>query len=223
MARTLDTLSPGEQGRVAALDVPAVDYLSALTEHAGEAIYYRTDHHWTTLGAYYGYTAAAEALGLETKPLGALRQVSDSFNGTLYSTSGVHWLTPDTMEAAVTGEELNVTSYRTGKAEPATLYDESKLAEKDKYAYFLGGNQPLCVIENTALSTGKRILVIRDSYADSMAPFLAESVGELHLLDPRYYKGSVSDYVAENGIDAVLVSFSTANFVTDKSLASLTK
>ena len=203
--------------------LPGVDYLSALTAHAAEPIYYRTDHHWTTLGAYYGYTALCEALHTD-----AIKQdnfttetVSESFNGTLYSQSGIHWLQPDTMEFWVREEGLSVTSWRSGTPEPAALYDRSYLEKKDKYSAFLGGNQPLCVIENPDAPDGRRILLVRDSYADSMAPFLAKTFAQVHLMDLRTYHAPVAQYVAENGIDAVVVSYRVQNFVTDNNLVFL--
>lgn len=208
-----------EQAR--SIGVPLVDYDSVLNDHAEEPVFYRTDHHWTTLGAYYGYTAAARALGLDPEPMGGVRQVSDSFSGTLYSTSGIHWLKPDTMEIAVEEEGLKVTSYRTGKPEAGALYDWSKLEGKDKYSFFLGGNQPLCIVENPAAQEGGRLLIIRDSYADSLTPFLVQNFEQVHLLDLRYYKGSVAQYAQENGIDAVLISYSVPNFIEEKNMALL--
>ena len=208
-----------EQAR--SIGVPLVDYDSVLNDHAEEPVFYRTDHHWTTLGAYYGYIAAARALGLDPEPMDGVRQVSDSFSGTLYSTSGIHWLKPDTMEIAVEEEGLKVTSYRTGKPEAGALYDWSKLEGKDKYSFFLGGNQPLCIVENPAAQEGGRLLIIRDSYADSLTPFLVQNFEQVHLLDLRYYKGSVAQYAQENGIDAVLISYSVPNFIEEKNMALL--
>lgn len=209
--------------QTASLGLPLVDYRAALADRADQAIYYRTDHHWTTLGAYYGYTAVAKAFGFTPKPLESFapEQVTAAFNGTLYSTSGIHWLTPDTMEVYVPEDGLSVTSYRTGKPQAGTLYDRSYLEKKDKYSLFLGGNQPLCVLSNPQ-GTGK-LLVVRDSYADALAPFLAQDFAEVHLVDLRYYKGSVAQYAAEQGMDAILVSYSVPNFLTDTNLVFLGK
>lgn len=211
--------------QAASLGVPMVDFAGVLTEHAGEEIFYRTDHHWTSLGAYYGYTALMEALGRadDIIPLDAFdpETVTTDFNGTLYSQSGIHWLTPDTMEFYVPEEGLSVTSWRTGEAEAASLYDRSYLAKKDKYSAFLGGNQPLCVIRNENAVGQGNVLVIRDSYSDSLAPFLSQSFEEVHLMDTRYYHMSPAQYAAENGIDEIVVLFSIPNFITEKSLVFL--
>lgn len=206
--------------QAAELDIPMVDFHTALADHADEYIFYRTDHHWTTRGAYYGYTAVMEALGRgdEIRSLSSygVETVTGDFNGTLYSTSGVHWLKPDYMQYWVGEDGLSVTSWRSGKAEPAQLYDRSYLTAKDKYSSFLGGNQPLCVIKNEA-GQGK-VLLVRDSYSDALAPFLAQDFAEVHLLDLRYYRGGVAAYAEENGIEDIVVLYSVPNFITDRNL-----
>ena len=112
---------------------------------------------------------------------------------------------------------MKVTSWFTGKPEEGSLYVERYLAEKDKYSYFLGGNQSLCVIE-TEHTDAPKLLLIRDSYSDSLAPFLTERFSEIHLFDPRYNLNSVKDYVEENSIDQVVVLYSFQNFATDQYL-----
>ena len=206
--------------------VRPVDFLSALSARAGEEIFYRADHHWTTLGAYYGYAALMEALGRGEEILEAgsfQRQVyphADEFQGTLYSQSGVHWLPPDTIEFWVE-DRFEVTSWREGTPETSALYDLSKLQTKDKYSAFLGGNQPLCVLRNPE---GKgKLLVIRDSYSDALAPFLALHFEEVHLLDPRYYRYSAAKYARDNGLEAIAVVYSAPNFITDRNLVLLTQ
>ena len=214
---------PGVLEQAAETGVPMVDFHAALTEHRDEPVFYRTDHHWTTLGAFYGANALLETLG--KAPLDAADfapdTVTEDFNGTLYSTSGVHWLTPDTMEFWVADEGLSITSWRTGAAEPAALYDREYLAKKDKYSAFLGGNQPLCVIRNENVPDGGKLLLVRDSYSDALAPFLAQRFSEVHLMDLRYYRMPAARYAAENGIDDIVVLYSVPNFLTDKNLVFL--
>lgn len=190
-----------------------VDMAGMLSAHAGEAIYYRTDHHWTSLGAYYGCAALMEAMGEEAAPLGEKETVSEKFQGTLYSSSGVHWLAPDTIERYVDGEGVSVENVFTG--ETGGLYVDSFLEEKDQYASFLGGNNPLYIVRNPNAATAKKLLVVRDSYSDSLAPFLSQQFSEVHLLDLRYYKTSVAQYASDNGMDAVFVCYSVENFIKD--------
>ena len=203
--------------------VESIDFLTPLTAHAREDIYYRTDHHWTTLGAYYALMESPgrgeEVLEQEAYERRSFPPVSNGFQGTLYSQSGIHWLEPDSIEFWVEDNGLSVTSWRDGTPKEASLYDHNYLGKKDKYSAFLGGNQPLCVIKNPQ-GTGK-LLVIRDSYADSMAPFLALHFEEVHLLDPRYYRYSAAKYAENNGLDAISVVYSVPNFITDRNLVLL--
>lgn len=195
-----------------------VDIAAVLNEHADEDVFYRLDHHWTSLGAYYGYTALVEAMGVQPVPLHryAKATVSQSFTGTEYSASGVRWLPPDNIDIYATAESITVT-HGTGAATPGALYDWGKLDGKDQYAFFMGGNTPLAVVRNPAAKGGK-VLIIRDSFADSMTPFLAAHFSEVHLYDLRYNRGSVTRYVSDNGIDKVVVLYSVATFVEDTNL-----
>ena len=201
-----------------------IDLYGALAAHKDEDIYYRTDHHWTSLGAFYGANAIFEALGLEPISLNSYQKttVTDQFNGTSFSTSGVRWLPPDQIDAYVPDDGIKVTSWFKGTPEEGSLYVDKYLEVKDKYSYFLGGNQALCVIE-TSHSDAPKVLVIRDSYTDSLAPFLTERFSEIHLFDLRYNLSSIKSYVEEHGIDGVVVLYSFANFATDNNLFLLTR
>ena len=187
------------------------DIAGALAAHSEEPVFYRTDHHWTSLGAYYGYTALLEAMGETPLPLGEAETVSDDFYGTLYSSSGVHWLEPDTIERYVSGQGVTVKA----GGETRGLYVDSFLDEKDQYASFLGGNAPLYIIRSPEAAGNEKLLVVRDSYSDSLAPFLSRRFAEIHLLDLRYYRTSVAQYAKDNGMDMILVCYSVENFVKD--------
>jgi hypothetical protein len=196
-----------------------VDLADALLAHKDEAIYYRTDHHWTSLGAFYGANALLESMGMEPLDLSDFSKntVSDQFYGTIFSSSGVRWVQPDSIDTYVPEQGIQVTSYFTGQPEEGSLYVDSYLDKKDKYSYFLGGRQPLCVIE-TELTDAPRVLLIRDSYADSLAPFLTQRFSEIHLIDPRDNLNSIQSYVADNDIDAVVVLYSFSDFASDGNL-----
>ncbi len=200
-----------------------VDILSVMREHADEYVYYRTDHHWTSLGAYYGYSALGKAMDFTVPALesyGDRRVVSDSFYGTTWSKSGFSWVEPDSMEIFVDAPDgLEITSYPEGSPVEGRLYDESKLAVKDKYSMFMGGNCPLHEIVTG--SDGPSLLIIRDSYTDSLIPFLLDDFSEIHVIDLRYYRVSLADYIAEHGFDKVLVAYSVSTFATDVNLLLL--
>ena len=206
------------------------DVYTPLMEHKDEDIFYRTDHHWTSLGAYYGYTGLASALGYTPVPLSEYTPTvrSTEFYGTVFSSSGVRWVKPDTITTYVPDDGITVVSHTYDNSgnpveEQRALYVESFLSVKDKYSMFLGGNQSLGVVTNTNNPDGPKLLIIRDSYADSLVPFLTAHYSEIHLIDPRYYHLSVKDYVAQNGIDQALVLYSVPNFVTDGNMFWITR
>ena len=206
------------------------DVYTPLMEHKDEDIFYRTDHHWTSLGAYYGYTGLASALGYTPVPLTDYTPTvrSTEFYGTVFSSSGVRWVKPDTITTYVPDDGITVVSHTYDNSgnpveEQRALYVESFLSVKDKYSMFLGGNQSLGVVTNTNNPDGPKLLIIRDFYADSLVPFLTAHYSEIHLIDPRYYHLSVKDYVEQNGIDQALVLYSVPNFVTDGNMFWITR
>lgn len=205
-----------QAGQLCGENVHWIDLSGAIS--GGDA-FYRTDHHWSTMGAYQGYLALVNAMGgSAVLPDCEPTQVSDSFYGTTYSSAGAGWVRPDEMYKWAEGK-FTVTCYHSGRPEERdSLYFPENLEKKDKYTYFLGGNQPLCIIGNDNAPSGEKLLVIRDSYSDSLAPFLAQSYSEVHLWDLRYNRQSLKQYVAEQGIDRVLVLYSNANFSTDNNL-----
>ncbi len=194
-------------------DAVWVDMEKWMDGASGVSLFYRTDHHWTSAGAWHGYAALMEAMGEPFEPLGTPETVSENFYGTLYSSSGVHWLAPDTIERYVAGESVTVENFE--KGETHGLYVDSFLGEKDKYASFLGGNTPLYIIRNPEAASEEKLLVVRDSYSDAMAPFLSQYFAEIHLVDLRYYRTSVVEYARENGMDRIFVCYSVENFVKD--------
>lgn len=204
-----------------------VDMESALVAHADEDIFYRTDHHWTSLGAYYGYVALVESMGITPISLDEYTKttVSTEFYGTVFSSSGVRWVMPDVMDTYVPEDGITVVSHTYDtKGQPVEeereLYVESYLDVKDKYSMFLGGQQPLGVV-TTENTDAPKLLMIRDSYTDSMVPFLTAHFSEIHVIDLRYYKLSPSQYMEDNGIDTAVVQYSVPNFVSDSNLVWL--
>ena len=201
-----------------ALTSQGVTYIDLRQQLTGDDAFYRTDHHWSMFGAFQGYEALTQAMGTDTvTPAGEPTQVSDGFYGTTYSSSGAGWVQPDEMYTWVDPDGIAVTAYPAGQPEPGVLYDQSFLEKKDKYSMYLGGNKPLAVLENPQAQGGK-LLVLRDSYSDTLAPFLAQSWQQVHLFDVRYNLTSVKEYVEEHEIDQVLVLYSVSNFSTESNL-----
>lgn len=175
--------------------------------------YYRTDHHWTSLGAFTACNAYLRHLGLEELHRGDFEiQTIPHFYGSTYCRSCL-WLTPgENLEIWRGGSEISV------EGAPA-LFDMDKATSTDKYTVFLGGNQSLVRLKNEA-GQGK-ILVLRDSYGSSFAPFLAQRFAQVVLVDLRYYKNSISQLCQTEGIDRVLVLYSLNHFLSDGNLVFL--
>ena len=194
--------------------IPVEDLYRARPE-----LYYSTDHHWTSEGAYYGYEACAQALGREYRAAEDFDvTVIEGFQGSTYSRSAL-WLTPaEPIELWQGSSQITVTNAETDGTHQGIFYWE-RLEEADKYTVFLDGNHSIVRIKNPE-KRGK-LLVIRDSYSNCLGGFLAESYGEVVLVDLRYYRQAVSELVKQEGFDDILVCYSCANFLTDTNLMLL--
>ena len=188
-------------------------------------LYYRTDHHWTTEGAYLACRAYLQG---KQKPCRARADFSvetaDGFYGSTYSRAAL-WLTkPDTLELWTGTENLHVTAQKPGSKTPVHhdgVFYRERLEEADKYTVFLDGNNSLVRIENPE-GEGK-LLVIRDSYANCLGPLLAESYETVVLVDLRYYDimHPISQLCAEEKFDDILICYSIGNFISDTNLTVL--
>lgn len=182
-------------------------------------LYYNTDHHWTSRGAYQGYKAFAQALGREYRAEDDFSiTVVEGFQGSTYSRSAL-WLTPaEPIELWQGSDNLTVTNGESQETHLGVFYLE-RLEEADKYTVFLDGNHSIVRVKNPE-KTGK-LLVIRDSYANCLGTFLAESYGEVVLVDLRYFRQNMSQFAAQEKFDDILVCYSCANFLTDTNLMLL--
>lgn len=208
-------------------DINFMNGFDFLEPHATEPIYYRTDHHWTTYGAYLGYVAYAKQKGWQ--PLSQedfmIETVSDSLLGSYHTRSQFTGLTPDTIEVYIPRKPVTTEMYIADVNQTVTsMYDESFLSKKDQYSYFLGGVHALMKL-TTALEPQQvkqeKLLVVKDSYAHNLLPFLTNHISEIHVIDLRYYNGNISEYLSENDIKDVLFLFNTATLVEDGSLLKL--
>ncbi len=202
-----------------------LDLLPLLQAHQEETIYYRTDHHWTTLGAYYGYAAWAESIGLTPWAREDFTEeaVTDSFYGTTHSKVNLP-VEPDSILRWTPRTPVSYhLEYNLGERESDSLYDETKLEGKDKYAYFLGGNNPIVTITSSSGEPGRRLLIIKDSYSHCFAPFAANHFEETTLVDLRYFNLGMKTYLEQEDFTDVLVLYSTANFADDRNLNTLVK
>ena len=201
-----------------------VDTVSILNNHKSEKLYYKTDHHWTTQGAFYVFQDAAETLGIEGDVSDDFVSytVTDSFNGVLAASSGVGL---DEMEeidiyAPTGGDDDVVVNYVDEGRKTTSLYDSSKLETRDKYGVFLGGNTSVVDIRTVSTSQ-KRLLVVKDSFADCFIPFLAPYYREIVVVDPRYYSGTMQDIMDSYRITDALILYSGNTFFTDNYISGV--
>lgn len=186
-------------------NILAADCTQALKDLREEYIFYRTDHHWTMNGAYIGYTVLCGALGAEPveKDRYEISVGSDKFLGTQYSKAPMFGQRADTLLLYHNPEGIYTVEYVEDRITTDSLYNYDALAVKDKYAVYLDGNHPLIKITSNA-SNQEKLLVVKDSYAHSLLPFLADSFGEIYVADLRYYHQSISELAREEGITRVV-------------------
>lgn len=195
-----------------------IDLFPVLETHGEEEIYYRTDHHWTTLGAYYGYEAFTKAYDLPTRWYlkGEMQTVTEEFLGTLQSKLNLPMageeirIFPRTLET-----EVQITYDFSKKSN--SFYEESYLKGKNKYGYFLDDNHAIVEIERESYS--ERVLfVIKDSYANTLLPLLAHHYKKVYVMDLRYFNGKLLDFMQscdEYGNMDVLVLYNCVHFIED--------
>ncbi len=188
-----------------------------LEAHKDEYIFYRTDHHWTTQGAYYAYSQFCALLGLPPFDLSAHTAVEvEDFYGTLYSRARTWNARPDVLTYYDLDNSMTIYTV-TGPGMPTEgqttdLYDLSRLEVYDKYAAFLHGNNGLSRVEGDGEGS---ILVIKDSYANALVPFLTANYGVIDVVDLRNYNYGLDALIAENGYDQILVLYSFDSFKSD--------
>ena len=201
-----------------------IDAVSVLNKHKSEKIYYKTDQHWTALGAFYVFQEAAPVLGIteDVSDKYVSYTVSDSFNGLLAAQCGVGLGEKETIDiyAPTQGDPDVIVSYVDGAKRTTSLYDSSKLETRDQYSVYLGGNTSVLDIRTVSTSRD-RLLVVKDSFANCFVPFLAPYYREIVVVDPRYYSGTITDLMDTYRITDVLFLYSGNTFFTDNSISGV--
>ena len=187
-----------------------------LDAHKEEEIYYRTDHHWTTLGAWYAYEQYTKAVGGDLQRAQGkkkFRCISKDFYGTTYAKIN-YARQADKIEIYEPADKLRVV-YNMGEKKTKTLYDVSFLKTADQYSVFTGGNQ--AVLEITGgIKNGKTLLLIKDSFANSILPFLAEDYEKLVVVDLRQLNVSGDRLLEMFSPTDILILYNSAQFAQDK-------
>lgn len=198
-----------------------LDAKDVLLPRKEEYIYYRTDHHWTSLGAYYTYCEWAGRMGFVPfdKKEFDIEMAEDAFYGTLASKVNVS-LKPDEIFLWEKKDASYTLAYDMSDDIRHTLYDRDALAKRDKYKVFLGGNYGLVQID-TGLKNNRRLLVIKDSFGNSFVPFACNHFETAYVADLRYLNISIDVFMEEMKITDLLVLYNTVNLCQDKNVWKL--
>ena len=212
--------------------ITGIDVYSGLLAAKNEYIYYRTDHHWTSYGAYIGYKSAASAMKFTaySEDKFSIEHASNEFRGTLYSKTLDNSITPDTIDIytlANNEPQVKVSVYKSG-AEPdstySSLYFREFLDVKDKYSTFLGQNVPRIDIDSEIPQENDKgsLLIIKDSYAHSLIPFLTKNYSHITVLDLRYINSDLSNIgVSLKDYENVLFMYNVITFSQDTNVKKL--
>ncbi len=241
-ARQQDTYGYLKEGIMALDDskkLSGINIVEGITDsleegkNAGFNIYYRTDHHWTMYGAYRGYLALAPYLNIPVNPVleDHMTTVSESFYGTTWSRVVDYSVDPDTIEIYENPDWADslVVSYEDTKETYASPYNMEYLDKKDKYSLFLNNQHSLIRIDNpdadlTRTDGNKRssIVVIKDSYANSLIPLLIDQYETIWVFDPRYYRGSITQFINEHPeVEDVLILYNLTTMDNDRGIGAI--
>ena len=182
------------------------------------SLYYRTDHHWTSSAAHIAFGELAAAMKIEPTAEYTDLAVTNSFQGTLASSSGV-FSAKDTIDITVPEPEVRtVVTYVNEKEKTASLFDSSKLEEKSKYDVFFGGNFAQIDIDN-GVASDRILLIVKDSYANCVIPMLTPYFKKIIVVDPRYYMEDVRAVIEKEGVTDILWFYNANTFLNDTSIA----
>lgn len=201
--------------------VYSFDARKTLKKHSEEYLYYKSDHHWTSLGAFYTYQAWQKQQGNDDVSLKDYDQyvVSNNFRGTLANGSGSFGIKDDITIFV----NKNLSDYYVQEPKQknkGSIYDSSFLKTKDQYSVFLGGNKDIQRIELNNDSK-RHLLLFKDSYANSFVQFIMNDYRSITIVDPRYYRDDIEKVMQEDLITDVMYLYNTNTFVEDTSLADV--
>ena len=192
-------------------NVKSVALYDALMAHRTEYVYFRTDHHWTATGAYYAYEQFCKAKGITPTPLSSYTvDEYDGFLGTFYRDSNQNAemaANPDKVVAyhpLSTEATLDYVDNNGQTLRGKIIYDESDAPASLKYGTFITGDNSYSVINNPDVTDGSSCVVVKESFGNAFVPFLTDHYQTIHVIDYRYWKGSLSQFVTENNVQDVL-------------------
>lgn len=205
------------------VDINKIDMTDIFTKNRDQELYFRSDHHWTQKGAFLAaseYLKESGGKAIKESDYKEL-EVSKNFYGTLASKSGIRPGTPDSLSVFVpTTNEDVVINLPDERVKMTSFYKTDMLGGKDKYLVFMGGNYSVARIQ-TSSSNNKRLLIIKDSYANAMVTFLTKEFNEITMIDPRYFNGDLQSYIDDYGITDILVLYNINTFNDDPSILNI--
>ena len=193
-------------------NVKSVALYDALLAHRTEYVYFRTDHHWTATGAYYAYEQFCKAKGITPTPISSYTvDEYDGFLGTFYRDSNQNAAMGANPDKVVAYHPLSTeATLDYGDSENASLtrgkiiYDESTAPASLKYGAFITGDNAYSVINNPDVTDGSSCIVVKESFGNAFVPFLTDHYQTIYVLDYRYWKGSISQFAQDKGVQDVL-------------------
>lgn len=201
------------------LSVNFIDVREIFNKNKDDYLYYGTDHHWTTRGAYLAYLKYCENGEIKCNQYD-FSIVNDKFLGTLYSKVLDDSLEFDYIEKVNDDTKYQV-YFEDNKKYSDSLYNYNYLDKKDKYSFFLDNNHSLISIENLDSNNNNSILIIKDSYANAFVPLIAPNYKYIYVIDPRYYNLSISDYINEKQVNTVLFIYNVLTIDDDLGIVSI--
>ncbi len=199
-----------------------IDIRDTFTENKDAELFYKTDHHWTSMGAFYAFSEIADQLDIADISINnyTIYPVESEFRGTLANATG-NFTIHDEIDIFVPEEEVEyIVTNDTTQTKSRTIYDSSALDSDNPYNVFLSGNSSLIQID-TKNDSDKHLLVIKDSYANSLIPFLLPYYRTITVVDPRYYTDDLNTLMETQLITDVMYIYNTNTFVQDTSLADV--
>lgn len=203
--------------------VQFVDIYDTLMTHRNEYIYFRTDHHWTALGAYYAYTDFCSIKGIEPEAIESYTTKEfDGFLGSFYNDTNEDSKLGDNPDV-VTAYEPNMDAIchiedsRGIQYDSPVIYDETNAAAGLKYSAFIAGDNPYTEIVNNELTDGSSCIVVKESFGNAFVPFLVDHYQTIYVVDYRYWTGSISELAAEKGVQDVIF-VNNLSMIRNKSL-----
>lgn len=183
-----------------------VDTFQALQQHHTESIFYQSDHHLTALGSYYVYQEYMEMSerkhSIDLQP----EKIRSDFKGSLYAKSKAFWYPGEDMYIYTNPQHIQVEYEQSGDWS-SSLYAWDNREKRDAYTFFLDGNHAIVKTHNPE-ALQRHVLILRDSFGQSFAPYIASEVSDVTFLDLRYYKASVSDYIQQHQVDEIIFLYS---------------